>query len=678
MVRRNLRSAPIVTVLLCLATGTIAWFASTIYHDNYDVMMNDPTTSGQMTSGGGTTPNLRGDDDDDPSDWRKKKSNKQEEHQQDQQEQLYPNVTPKQEDQNQAQQEQLKHPNVLFLMCDDLNDYIETMGGHPQAITPNIRRLMETSVTFTQAHANIPLCKPSRCSFLSGLYPHTSGFLSPDTQPSPIQVFKHQRTLIEHFNKHGYRTMGTGKIDDGFQDRRHWKRVGERTGDYGPFVYNKTAVSEVERTINGSLAVTEEDRRLVQNVAHPFVPAPFRNLGAIRGSFGPLVQHPNKDMSWRTGDYRQGFREIEFQNATHRDQTTDEKSAEWAIRQLQLMENASSTTENEEKPFFLGVGLVRPHHPMVVSQKYFDMYPLETLELPPSFLEHDVNDTMRQTLEKIGLGPRMYHDLIESYNFNRKDALLRYIRAYLASVTAADELLGKVLDALDASSSRIKDNTIVVFTSDHGYQVGQKDYLGKNLLWQATTRVPLVVRVPGVTTTTTAISKESKQAAASKDETSLRTCNHPVSLVDLYPTLIDLCGLSKDNSKDDQSLALDGHSLRPFLETSAEDNKWTGPDFALSAISQEFNPDDEIGISLATRYDNWRYIRYKNGKEELYNTKKDPYEWTNLAMLDGNNTAASSKDGEEEDIDALLTKFRTNLFQFVNKRHQVAASTQVR
>eukprot|EP00542_Grammatophora_oceanica_P016642 CAMPEP_0194031380 /NCGR_PEP_ID=MMETSP0009_2-20130614/4562_1 /TAXON_ID=210454 /ORGANISM="Grammatophora oceanica, Strain CCMP 410" /LENGTH=610 /DNA_ID=CAMNT_0038671521 /DNA_START=225 /DNA_END=2057 /DNA_ORIENTATION=- len=518
-------------------------------------------------------------------------------------------------------------PNVLFLMCDDLNDYIETLGGHPQAITPNIRRLMETSVSFTQAHANIPLCKPSRASFLSGLYPHSSNFVNPDDLPRPEEYegLKHQRTLVEHFNENGYRTLGTGKIYHGYK-KSYWMEVGHEA-DYGPFVYNKTEAKDVHDTS-------------VQNLPHPAVPARFGKHEPVRGSFGPLEKLDDPDLGWRTGGFYKGFREIQVHNATHRDMTPDEQSADWAVKRLRQMNAAAAQGNGPSQPFFLGVGLVRPHHPMIVSQKYFDMYPIESLQLPPSFLDNDANDTMRQTLAKAGIGQRMYQDLVKG--FHGRKSLLRYIQAYLASVTAADELLGKVLDALD--QTRFKDNTIVVFTSDHGYQAGQKGYLGKNLLWQATTRVPLVVRVPNV-------------GSSSRG----RKCSHPVSLVDLYPTLIDLCGLSNKTENNEFSRPLDGHSLRPFL-SEAPSVSWSGPKFALSTLSQERNLSDPIGLSLSARYNKWRYIRYSNGKEELYNTVEDPYEWANVLVA---NQSSATSTAHHNDMNAVLNRFRNDLFQFV-------------
>ena len=173
----------------------------------------------------------------------------------------------------------------------------------------------------------------------------------------------------------------------------------------------------------------------------------------------------------------------------------------------------------------------------------------------------------------------------------------------------SDEQIGRILDAVDQSS--LKENTIIVMTSDHGWGMGEKDYLYKNSLWQESTRVPLIVRAPGI---------------AKAGSTSLQ----PVSLIDIYPTLIDLCGLTTDTKKNTKGHSLDGHSMKPLLE-DPKSSRWTGPDQALTALYKwrmKYNPPRE---SYSLRSADWRYIRYENAQEELYDTTNDPHEWHNLA-----------------------------------------------
>ncbi|MDC0201117.1 sulfatase-like hydrolase/transferase, partial [Verrucomicrobia bacterium] len=184
---------------------------------------------------------------------------------------------------------------------------------------------------------------------------------------------------------------------------------------------------------------------------------------------------------------------------------------------------------------------------------------------------------------------------------------------YLASIASIDELIGKVIDFIDKSS--LKDNTIIVFTSDHGWGMGEKGYLYKNSLWQESTRVPLIIRSPG-----------SSSAGAS--------CDVPVSLVDLYPTLLELCELPNNTLKNSKGRPLDGHSLVSLLR-EPRTGQWAGPKAALTALykwSQNYIPNEQ---SYSLRSKRWRYIHYANGKEELYNVNEDPQEWNNLAYKSG-------------------------------------------
>ena len=203
-------------------------------------------------------------------------------------------------------------------------------------------------------------------------------------------------------------------------------------------------------------------------------------------------------------------------------------------------------------------------------------------------------------------------------SYSTDDADLRaFTQAYLASVAAVDDCIGEIINALD--KTRLKDNTIVVVTSDHGWNMGEKDYLFKNSLWEESARVPLIIRAPGVAVPG-------------------GIAEHPVSLIDVYPTLVDLCGLEGDTRKNNKGAALDGYSMRPFLE-HPQSGTWEGPDGALTMV---FVGNSKIPMTAEEKLDparqhwsirtvRWRYIRYSNGSEELYDHDHDPYEWTNLA-----------------------------------------------
>jgi len=480
-------------------------------------------------------------------------------------------------------------PNVVLIVCDDLNDYVTGMGGHPQAKTPNIARLARSGVAFRRAYSNNPICAPSRSSFLTGIYPHTSGNLFWNKWfQNP--VLKNSRTIMEHFRANGYYVVGSGKLM-----HHHLASVWSEfkyKADYGPFVYDGQ-----------------------ERVAHPAVPEPYRSIGPVDGSFAPLDNVPFADdgdpkTGWIYGTWGKTV-PLRYISDRDRDPTPDERNAAWAADRI-----GQFARQQDGKPFFLAVGFIRPHTPLHVPKKYFDRFPLESLKMP-LIKPGDANDChFADVLDLEQKGLRYFRLLKQSYP-DIETGLKTFTQAYLACVAAVDECIGQVIDAVD--NSPFRDNTIVIITSDHGWQMGQKDYLFKNSPWEESTRVPLVIRAPGVA-----------QPGG--------IAEHPVSLIDLYPTLIDLCGLKGDTRKNEKGAPLDGHSVRPFLR-DPQNGRWDGPDAALSMIyvgksRKEYSADErqELGNQHWTiRTQRWRYILYNNGAEEVYDHDSDPREWKNLA-----------------------------------------------
>lgn len=235
-----------------------------------------------------------------------------------------------------------------------------------------------------------------------------------------------------------------------------------------------------------------------------------------------------------------------------------------------------------DKPFLLTVGLHKPHMPWFVPKKYFDLHPLESIQLPP-IKENDLDD-IPPTGVKFAGAEGDHKRILESGRW--KEA----VQAYLAAVSYADAEIGRLLDALD--SSPYKENTIVVLFGDHGWNLGEKEHWRKFALWEESTRAPLIWSVPGLT----------KGGAIS---------TRPVDFTAIYPTLTELAGIPSPAH-------LEGVSIRPLLaDPKAE---WTHP-----AIST-WLPDNH-----SIRTEDWRYTRYADGGEELYDHRNDPYEWTNLA-----------------------------------------------
>lgn len=258
----------------------------------------------------------------------------------------------------------------------------------------------------------------------------------------------------------------------------------------------------------------------------------------------------------------------------------DEDQADWKIADAAI---AQLKALPRDKPFFVACGFRLPHVPCFASRKWFDLYPPETLILP------DVRENDRE-----GVPPFAWY-----LNWKLPEPRLSWlkkagqwrplVRAYLASTSFMDSQVGRLLDALEVTGRA--DQTVIVLWSDNGWHLGEKAITGKNSLWERSTHIPLIFAGPGVT-------------AGAK-------CAKPAELLDLYPTLVDLCGLPARPG-------LEGHSLAPQLKNVNAPRLWP----AISTHNQN---------NHAVRSEDWRYIRYADGSEELYDHRHDPHEWTNLA-----------------------------------------------
>ena len=246
-------------------------------------------------------------------------------------------------------------------------------------------------------------------------------------------------------------------------------------------------------------------------------------------------------------------------------------------------------SKKHDKPFFLACGIYRPHEPWFVPKKYFDAFPIEKIQLPPGYREDDLNDLPAQAKR---LGPNRYFAHIRKHNQWKKA-----VQGYLSSIYFADTMLGNVLEKLQNGPN--SDSTIVILWSDHGWHLGEKEHWQKFTAWRACTRVPLIVRVP-------------KGTKGLPDGTKPSVCTEPVSLLSLAPTLLELNGLNLNEN-------YDGPSLVPLLADPTR--KW--PHVATTYL------DAPGSFSVSAK--EWRYIKYADGGEELYNIAKDPYEWRNLA-----------------------------------------------
>jgi len=256
----------------------------------------------------------------------------------------------------------------------------------------------------------------------------------------------------------------------------------------------------------------------------------------------------------------------------------DEDISDWNITNYGI----ESLKRKHDKPFFLAVGLHKPHMPWNVPKKYFDMFPLETIKLPPH-LETDLND-IPASGKRMARPEGDHAAMLESGRW--KEA----VQAYLATIAYTDMNIGRLLDAFEKSAYR--DNTIIVFWGDHGWHLGEKSHWRKFALWEEATRAPLIWVAPGVTKAGT-------------------ICDRPVDFMSIYPTLMALTGIATPAH-------VDGSNIRPLLVDPKAN--WTTP----AVTTYRFG-------NHTARTSEWRYIRYENGEEELYDERKDPNEYTNLA-----------------------------------------------
>ncbi len=234
-----------------------------------------------------------------------------------------------------------------------------------------------------------------------------------------------------------------------------------------------------------------------------------------------------------------------------------------------------------DKPFFLACGLHKPHLPWVVPKKYYDLFPLESIQLPPH-IENDLKDVPPT-------GVRMAKTS-EHKEIVKTDRWKAAVQSYLAAIAYTDMNIGRLLDALEKSAYR--ENTIIVFWGDHGWHLGEKEHWRKFALWEEAVRAPFIWRVPGMTKPGT-------------------ICDRTVDFMSIYPTLCELAGIPVPKH-------VEGKSIKPLLADPKA--SWTTPGVCTWGYQNH-----------SSRSEQFRYIRYANGDEELYDHTKDPYEWTNLA-----------------------------------------------
>ena len=439
-------------------------------------------------------------------------------------------------------------PNILFIVSDDLTACLGSYGNEI-CQTPNLDRLASEGVQFDRAYCQYPVCGASRASFMSGLYPKRNGMMGNSYTLGSYRAMNPK--LADHpsiggfLRRNGYVSLRVSKI------------------------YHMGVPGGIEAGEPGGDDPDSWDRAI--DVMAPETASP-----GVLELLSPKRTH-----------YGSNFARIIVPD----DKIETQADALTATQAIAILDSRARGGEfskfiRPEEPFFLAVGFVRPHVPLVAPKSIFDLYDEDSIPLP-YVPEGDLDDLPEPAAAMANEG---------RYWLTEKQQK-QSIAAYYASVTYMDQQVGRLLDALDRLGQR--ENTIVIFTSDHGYNLGEHTMWQKLSLFEESARVPLLISAPGF------------EKAAGKKAQGL------VELVDLYPTLLDLTGL-----KDKAPANLDGISLRPLLDNPDSKGK----------KKLAYTVTRSSGESIRT--DRYRYNRWGKEGEELYDHQTDPKEFTNLVGME--------------------------------------------
>ncbi|TRX54957.1 sulfatase [Thalassomonas sp. M1454] len=440
-------------------------------------------------------------------------------------------------------------PNVLFINVDDMNNDLGAYG-HPLVQSPNIDKLAKKGVLFTKAYSQSPLCTPSRSSFMTGLYPDQTGIIAHGSHTRSTPHFRDHipkvTTMAQMFKEQGYFSGRVGKI--------YHQGVPNQIGTAGP-----DDPASWHETVNPiGLDKYVEDKIMAYN-----------ERALKKQSFGGVLS----------------FLSIESKDEEH----TDGKVATAAIKMLN-----EHHPDKTGKPFFLGVGFYRPHTPFVAPKKYFDLYPLDKIKpyIAPKKDFYDIPEialTIRHGESQLTLEQRKH-----------------IIQGYYAAISYVDAQIGRVIDALDDAG--LADNTIVVFLSDHGYELGQHGLWQKGSLFEGSARTPLIIYAPN------------RKGNGSPVE-------FPTELVDLYPTLANLAGLQAPDY-------IQGVDLTPSLDDTSVAVRTSAYSAILNRLRGKNNNLAYKKIrGHSIRTERYRYTEWGGGLygAELYDHQNDPEELNNLS-----------------------------------------------
>jgi len=428
--------------------------------------------------------------------------------------------------------------NILMIAIDDMNNWPGAWEG--KAFTPNIDRLAKEGTQFKNAHCVVPACNPSRVALLTGQRPETTGQYVNPGNFRDRDGGKDRITLPQFLMSKGYETIESGKV---FHKQAGTGKTPDPHSDPVSWTYqHKTATG----TPGHELFLDENKYAKWLKGETEFNGIEFGNYLRKFGVWGAIPQTKEECGDWQSSLYC-----------------------------------ADYLKQDHNTPFFLACGIFRPHSPQLAPQEYFDMYPLEEIEVP-NLPINDMDDIPDFAKKNFASG---FSQKVKSDTLQWKKA----VQAYKACISFADDCVGNILDGL--KNSKYADNTIVILWSDHGWQLGHKDRWEKFSLWNIATNAPMIIKLPN-----------QKRRGKVLDH---------VSFLDIYPTLVDLLGYEKPDY-------LEGNSLSPLIKNPKA--KWKYP--AIVTYVQGCN---------SILQDKWNYILYNTGDEELYNLELDPNEFTNLA-----------------------------------------------
>ncbi|MFT3990581.1 MAG: sulfatase [Luteolibacter sp.] len=455
-----------------------------------------------------------------------------------------------------AHAEEQKHPyNVLLICTDDMRPDLGCYGN-PIVQSPNIDRLAASGVRFDRAYCQYPLCNPSRISMLTGRQPGKTGMYGnriwfKDVLPDAV-------SLPQYFKDNGFVTLRSGKIfHGGIDDTDAWSVGGE--------VRTLAGVPKNAEKTPGAPAAD---------------PAQVMSEKQEKGGKKPeRLQENDRDKS----SYSDQWQATPDTGEKH----GDSKAADRAIEMLK---------KYKDQRFFMACGFAKPHSPLIAPQRFFESYVADKIPLPVNFAPRP---TVPEGFPKLSIRPKNA-DLFIGRDATPEQAR-EMIRAYYACITFADWNVGRVISALDELGLREK--TIIVFWSDHGYQLGERGKWSKaGSLFEQGARTPFIIDLPH---------------ARGNGQASSRV----VEAVDIYPTLAELCGLPVPKE-------LDGKSLTPLLDDPK--HAWNRPAFTVWSE----NGESAHGVSI--RNERWRYTKFRDGSEMLFDLDQDPQELKNVVNEPGN------------------------------------------